>query len=267
MNYVELLREILENGKKNRDTLELMHVPLLVNEDCIYDFPEVRPLSQTSQYMMAEIPWFMSGDRDQKEISKYAKLWSKIKNVDGTVNSNYGHLVFYNVVVHPSLGSVALPPFEWAAKCLEEDWNSRQGVVTYNTGAYNYPGNLDYICSQHQAFYIRNESLLCFVALRSSDSIWGLPYNMVWWQLIYQQMYIRLKKKYPWLRKSGIKVTIYSSHIYEKHFELVRKMLNTFEKVHTFKLEEEIPLGHNHEWYKEHLKFEFKNEVCLLGLI
>ena len=266
MNYLELLNEILTRGSKNRDTLELMHQNLIVPKTCLYDFHPSRKLKQTAKYMMEEIAWYMSGDRDHKEIAKSAELWRKIKNVDGTLNSNYGHLVFYNRTPHASLGAVCLPPFEWAAKALEFDTHSRQGIVTYNTGGNNYVGNLDYICSQHQAFYIRNNTLLCYIALRSSDAIYGLTYNMPWWQLVYQQMFVRLKATYPSLQISDIKVTIYSAHIYEKHFQLVKDMLAGEVEELEFYLKESLPLGHTHSWYKENLLWSQEDSVVSLGI-
>lgn len=256
MNYIDLLWEIMQEGRQVRDTKELMHVNLVVPKGCLYDFPEVRPLNETEKYLKAEVAWYMSGDRDHTEIAKHAELWRKIKNEDGTLNSNYGHLVFYNCTLHPSLGDVCLPPFEWAARALEIDKNSRQGMVTYNSGGFNYTENKDYICSQHQAFYIRDNTLLCYIALRSSDAIFGLTYNMPWWQLVYQQMFLRLQKTYVELRSASIQVTIYSAHIYERHFELVKKMLRCDNiKTYRFFLEKEIPLGESHERYKANFKW------------
>ena len=256
MNYIDLLWEIMQEGKQIKDTKELMHVNLIVPKGCLYSFPEVRPLHQTGKYMEEEVAWYMSGNRDHTEIAKHAELWRKIKNADGTLNSNYGNLVFYNRTQHPSLGDVCLPPFEWAARSLESNVDSRQGVVTYNNGGFNYVGNLDYICSQHQAFYIRNNTLLCYIALRSSDAIFGLTYNMPWWQLVYQQMFLRLQKTYPELKSASIQVTIYSAHIYERHFELVRRMLRSDNiETYEFFLGKELPLGQSYEWYKENLRW------------
>ena len=188
MEYVELLEAIMDRGHEIRGTKELMGVNLSVGENCLHDFGDVRPFKSTLKYLQKEICWYLAGDRSAGRISEHAGLWDKIKNSDGTINSNYGFLVFYNLIPHPSLNVPMYTPFEWAARSLERDKNTRQGMVTYNTGGFNFEGNKDYICSQHQAFYIRSDSLLCFVALRSSDAIYGLTYNMHWWQLVYLQM-------------------------------------------------------------------------------
>ena len=265
MTYLELLWKVMETGDTVKDTREIMHVQLSVPSQCLYDFTS-RRLTDTNKYLMAETAWYMSGNRDHTEIAKHAELWRKIKNTDGTLNSNYGYLVFYNHTWHPSLQNICLSPFEWAAQSLEVNVNSRQGIITYNTGGFNYIGNMDYICSQHQAFYIRKDTLLCYVALRSSDAIYGLTYNMPWWQLVYQQMFLRLKKKYPYLKRSSIEVTIYSAHIYNKHFKLVKNILEEYTKIYTFNLIKEIPLHQTYNWYKENLKWQVDNTYRIVHL-
>lgn len=264
MLYPELLEEIMTCGETVKGTKELMHVQLRVPKHCLYDFPGVRPLDKIMDYAKNEIPWYMSGDRNSSFISEKASLWREIKNPDGTLNSNYGFLVFYNRTEHPSyrdqdsreketIEMHTLPPFEWAARALEKDSTSRQGMVTYNTGGFNFVGNRDYICSQHQAFYIRDNRLLCYIALRSSDSIFGLPYNMVWWQTVYQQMLHRLRKTFPLLVEEDIIVTIYSSHIYERHYELVEKMLETKPFKYEYNLRTAIPLNNSLDWYLKNI--------------
>jgi thymidylate synthase len=261
MEYVELLDAIMNEGEEVKGTRELLEMTLHVNKDCLYDFGAVRPLEHSLKYLQKELCWYLGGDRSAGRISEHAGLWDKIKNPDGTLNSNYGHLVFYSKTAHPSLGDVCLPAFEWAARALEKDWTTRQGMVTYNNGGYNFEGNRDYICSQHQAFYIRNNALHCFVALRSSDAIYGLTYNMPWWQFVYQQMWHRLRKTYPNLQEVEISVIIYSAHIYEKHYELVDKMLHNRYEQTKFVLQREIPLGKGQDWYEDNLSFTLQRDL------
>jgi thymidylate synthase len=255
VDYIALLNLIMSHGQiiktRNAETKEVMHVTLEI-ENNLYSFPGIRDLSFILNYWRREWAWYMSGNRDGAYIGEYAKLWARIKNEDGSLNSNYGHLVFYNRTPH--LGKITadiqtLPPFEWAAQALEADINSRQGMVTYNTGAFNWVGNKDYICSQHQAFYIRRGQLDCYIALRSSDAIFGLTYNMPWWSFVHQQLFKRLKRTYPSLRLGELKVTIYSAHIYKEHYALVERMLAAEYKTHHALLMKEVPLGFSAEYY------------------
>jgi thymidylate synthase len=265
VNYPELLKSILYYGKevspRNRTVRELVKVQLTIPPDCnIYAWPGIRPIEKIESYLWEELAWYMSGNRLAKHIAKFAGLWEKIKNSDGTLNSNYGFLVFYNATAHPSLGRVTHTPFEWARRALINDQDSRQAIITYNTGGFNFDGNDDYICTQHQSFLIRNNTLHCFVALRSSDAIFGLTFNMPWWSLVQQQLWLSLRNYYPDLKIGHIEVDIYSAHIYAHHFELVREMTSKKPDYYRLKVENTIPLGALNEercdldWYRKNIK-------------
>ena len=256
--YPELLQQIMAEGvavnPRGREVRELVKASLIVTPFCnIYAWPGVRPIEKIQEYLWKELAWYLSGDRQAVHISKYAGLWDKIKNPDGTLNSNYGHLVFYNKTKHPSLGNITRTPFQWALTSLKKDPDSRQGVITYNTGGFNFDGNDDYICTQHQAFLIRDNTLRCFIALRSSDAIFGLTYNMPWWSLVHQQLWHELRVYYPNLMLGSIEVDIYSAHVYAQHYKTVDAMIQHEPELYYLKLEEKIPLHKDMAWYSEHL--------------
>ena len=260
-SYPELLKNIMAEGQvvkpHGREVRELMKAQLTVTPACnIYAWPGVRPIEKIQDYLWKEMAWYMSGDRHANHISKYAGLWDKIKNPDGTLNSNYGHLVFYNRTWHPSLGLVTLTPFQWAVNRLKNDIDSRQAVITYNTGGFNFDGNDDYICTQHQAFFIRDNVLRCFIALRSSDAIFGLTFNMPWWSLVHQQLLLELRRYYPKLTLGNIEVDIYSAHVYRQHYGLVEALIAG--KPDRWWLSVDIPIptkgGAPMDWYERHLK-------------
>lgn len=244
-DYISLLHAIMQYGRtidpRGKEIKELMHIKLIVSPRTnVFSFPGVRELDFLLGYSFKELAWYCSGDRSAEYAQKIAKLWSKITNIDGTLNSNYGYLVYYHKTPHPSLGNVASTPFSWALHSLQTDKNSRQAIMTYNNGGYNYRNNHDYICTQHQAFFIRENILTCYIAIRSSDSIFGLPYNMIWWSLVHQDLYLRLKVQYPELKLGNIEVDIYSSHVYAQHYELVEKMLLVNEARHFLHLQRPI---------------------------
>ena len=259
MEYVHLLKEIMREGKtispRGQEVKEIMHVKLDVGQRCLYDFA-ARPLEKVWAYTQKELAWYLSGDRNSSAIVQHAKMWGEIQNPDKTVNSNYGYLVFYRRGIHPSMGTRQVkvhPGFEWAARSLEKDSNSRQAIITYNSGGYCFDGVLDFICSQHQAFFIRENRLLCYIALRSSDAIFGLAHNMPWWQLVYQMLHLRLLNTYPNLQAQHITVDIYSAHVYERHYELVRNMIRSKPKRLKFIVSECPPLHKSQQWYEQNL--------------
>ena len=261
MNYPQLLKHIMNEGvvvnPRGREVREVMKTQLTIEPySNLYAWKNARPIEKIEGYLWEELAWYMSGERKAEHIAKFAGLWDKIKNSDGTLNSNYGFLVFYNRTWHPSLGLVTSTPFQWAVKCLKNDRYSRQAVMTYNTGGFNFEGNDDYICTQHQAFFIRDNVLRCFIALRSSDAIFGLTFNMPWWSLVHQQLWQYLKEFYPDLQLGDIELDIYSAHIYSIHYKLVESMLAEKPERYRLAVEQRIPISGNLElsWYRENLK-------------
>lgn len=214
-----------------------------------------RPFEKVLAYELAELAWYMSLNRKTAKIEPYAKLWGKIQNEDKTANSNYGYLVFRQIGYHPSISWVdTMTGFNWALYQLEKDKDSREAVITYNNGSYNYKENKDYICTQCQMFLIRDNKLHCTVPLRSSDAIFGLTFNMPWWSFVQQQLRLRLLEKYPDLMLGDITVNIQSAHIYEQHFDLVKQMLKEGKEEYFIELKKRIVRGARFEWYQENLQ-------------
>lgn len=254
MNYPSLLKEILECGETfkphGKEIRELMGVDFEVSHDkVIYGFGNVRPAEKIINYWKRELAWYMSGNRLPSYVAKVAGLWDKIKNHDGTINSNYGHLVFYSKTIGPS-GYNTQTPFEWAVNKICEDIDTRQALMTYNTGGFNYEGNGDYICTQHQAFYVRNGRLDCYIALRSSDVIFGLQYNMLWWSFVHQCLLLSVNKKHPEIKLGKISVKIYSAHIYAAHYDLVGEILKRTPDTLGMTVNDVPKLGESEDFYE-----------------
>jgi hypothetical protein len=87
----------------------------------------------------------------------------------------------------------------------------------------------------------------------------GITFNLPWWSLVHQQMFLNLKPLYPALELGGIKAFISSAHIYENKWPLVKNILdNASEKFFIrWKL---IPLGKSFDWYKDNLHKYFTVE-------
>lgn len=129
MNYPELLLALIKSesiiSPRGEKTKELMNVSFQCSaQENAYDFYGVRGINKLTDYWFKELAWFMSGVRDTEFIEQHAKLWKNIKNADGTANSNYGWLVFYNKNEH------GVTPYEWAKTSLLHDEHSRKAVIT-----------------------------------------------------------------------------------------------------------------------------------------
>lgn len=249
MKYFDLLSEIHHFGEtvvtRNLETKELLNVVLDVDDYNCFSVEDCRPWEEIKKYLYAELAWYMSGDRDITKILPYSKFWESIRNPDNTANSNYGDLVFYRRNSH------GFTSFDWALQVLADDKHTRKALVLYNDKEFFSHGNRDLICNQYQHFFIRYNMLLCTVALRSSDAIYGLTYNIPWWSFVHQRLHrLLVEECYSDLKLGPITAFISSSHIYENKYSLVDKMVNSRLKQYKFlNMHAHIPLGLTFEEY------------------
>ena len=247
MDYFELLNQIYFHGNevypRGKETRELINPKLVVNGYNFFSNPEHRPLKKIRAYLMGELAWYYSGKLDANSIGKHSKFWLKLQNPDGTVNSNYGYLVFYKKNTH---GYTA---YDWAKTQLKNDPESRQAIILYNDRDYYYDDCLDYICTQLQHFFVRGGKLHNIVYLRSSDAIFGLTYDIPWWSLVQQQLAAELGYS-----PGKLEVNIGSSHLYQNKYKLVANMLNSECRLHQVSLVKPVPIGKGMKWYEDNLE-------------
>ena len=172
------------------------------------------------KYNAAELIWYYTGNRSAEWIGRYASLWKKVANPDGTCNSAYGHLIFFKT------NRDGLTQWDWAKRNLIIDKDTRQALLHFNTPEHQWIGNKDFVCTLYALFYIRNNRLNLHYCLRSQDVIYGTPMDVVWGCVMLTQMLYELKPAYPELQLGHYTHQCLSFHLYERHFELVEKMLN-----------------------------------------
>lgn len=254
--YFDLLEGIMIVGDRvsprDKETKELTGQLLHLNDYNAFSTANARPWNKIKEYLYPEMAWYMSGDRSPEKIIPYSKLWDSIKNEDKTINSNYGDLVFYRKNSH------GLSSFVWALTMLSSDVDTRKALILYNDREFFFIENKDLICNQYQQFMIRDNKLICLVALRSSDAIYGLTYNAPWWSFIHQMLYLKLKAVYLDLKLGGMTAFLGSVHIYANKYELVDQMLEDKREYHFLKLQEDVPLGKTFEEYMEIIPYVFR---------
>lgn len=177
--------------------------------------------SSQLKYISAELVWYFNARRDVDFISKYAKFWNSIQNEDGTVNSSYGYLLFGKKNRHGHT------QYEWALNSLLKDKDSRQAVLHFNLPEHQYETNKDFVCTMYGIFQIRNNRLNFTVSMRSNDVIWGLPTDIAFFTILQSQLLSHLNTKYPDLTLGTYTHIANSYHIYEHHFDIVDRMLES----------------------------------------
>lgn len=195
---------------------------------------EVR--SPDKRYLAGELFWYLSGKNDVAFISKYSKFWEGLANPDEkTVNSNYGYLLFtestldaYTTTENDSFGPFcrqARNQWSWAFQSLANDQDTRQAILHFNKPHHQWQGNKDFPCTLIGDFHIRNGKLNFTIVMRSQDELLGRTYDLPFFTILQQQMLSHLKPVYPWLELGVFNHINLSSHIYEKDFGLVSRML------------------------------------------
>lgn len=206
--------------KENCDVAIVLEDPT----SCLYT-NQVR--SSQFKYIAAEFLWYFMGRNDVAWISKYAKFWEHIQNPDGTVNSSYGNLLFTKKNEH------GLAQYEWALQSLIKDKDTRQAVLHFNLPVHQNFDNKDFVCTMYGIFQIRDNRLNFTVHMRSNDAILGLPTDIAFFATLQMQMLKHLKETYPTLELGTYTHIANSLHIYERHFDIVEKMLKqTFKADH-----------------------------------
>jgi len=161
------------------------------------------------RYCLGELCYFLDGRTDLASIYAYSKFWAKVSDDGKTVNSAYGHRLFYIKNNH------GLRQLEYAIDVLMDDPYSRKAVMPiYNM--HDAHESKDNPCTMFVQFLIRGSSLECHVTMRSNDVWLGLPYDVSFFTLVQQIAYTKLKAKYPDLKLGWYFHNVTSLHAYEK---------------------------------------------------
>ena len=222
--YKESLENLMAKGLENRArstvSRELLDVALVIEDptQCLYDN---QARSSQRKYIAAEFIWYYMGRKDVKFISNWAKFWESIQNSDGSANSAYGNLIF------TEKNEYAFSQYQWAVQSLISDPNTRQAVMHFNTPAHQYNKNKDFVCTMYTNCHIRENRLYMTTFMRSNDAIWGTPTDVAFFCSLQMQMLEHLRNFYPDLQLGTYTHVANSYHVYDRHYELVERMLES----------------------------------------
>jgi thymidylate synthase len=187
-------------------------------------YKNVRRSSQL-RYIAAELLWYFSGTNNPQFIENYASMWKNLHNLDGTVNSAYGNLIFNQKNEH------GFTQYQWVIESLKKDKDTRQAFMHFNNPSHQYLENRDQVCTLQALFHIRNNKLFMTLTMRSNDVIYGFMTDWTFFSVLMQQVYVQMKEYYPELELGSYTHISHSMHLYERHYDLVKAMLlEKFEK-------------------------------------
>ena len=197
---------------------EVLNLQLTVNP--MMPFMIFKDRKYKIDYFKDEMRWKLSADPHNTDILDKAKMWASVINSDGTFNSNYGQYWFgQQYGLHKAFNE------------LLKDKYSRRATIPMLRDEHLGPGVNDTVCTGHISFHIRDDALHMSVSMRSSDQVHGLGTDIPTFSFLYRMMLGMLYVAYPSLAVGDLVITADSSHIYERHFEMVQNILNNTKEV------------------------------------
>ena len=177
-------------------------------------------------YLNKELELYFSGELSAEKFGEASKFWLKLANPDGSINSNYGYLVFHKPI-ETKFGKIK-NQWAYAKEQLLNDKDTRQALMFISSPHVQFEGNKDFICTLNYCFNIENDVLSLTVNRRSQDVILGIVYDYAWEYLLLLKMHNELLEKYPNLKIGSYTMFVNNIHVYERNFKLVEDMLEDF---------------------------------------
>jgi len=179
-------------------------------------------------YCEKEIKWYDTQDLSIIGHVDDIAIWKNVATKDGNfeINSNYGWCIYSE------------ENYNQYDNCIEElkkQKDSRRAVMIYNRPSmwidYNRNGMNDFMCTLAVQIMIRNNQLFYIINQRSLD-VWFsfLGSDLYWHCVVYQRLLKELQLYYPELQIGCLIWVANSFHLYERHFESLKKIINLQEK-------------------------------------
>lgn len=175
---------------------------------------EARKLS--TKYLVGELAWYFSADRDDRRIEHYSKFWTTLRNDNSPYyNSNYGYYIFEeNQVDH-------------VISMLTKDKDTRQACIMINRKEVSMSQSKDKLCTYSISFRIRENKLNMSVNMRSNDIVLGATVDVFQFLVIYDYILKILRYSiYPDLQIGIYSHKADSFHIYERHFDMMESIVS-----------------------------------------
>mgnify|MGYP001378789479 CR=1 FL=1 len=176
------------------------------------------------RYIIGELCWYLRGDlNDVEGISHYSKFWAGLASEsEPRLNSNYGHYIFKEV-----LKSNGNNQYSHVINSLIADKDTRQAAIIIATHDVLSTAHKDKICTYSMSFRIRDDKLNMSVRMRSNDFVLGTQIDFFQFSVIQELILVTLKNFYPKLEMGTYHHSSDSFHVYEKHYDMMQKIVDT----------------------------------------
>lgn len=230
-NYLELLEDILDNGKAKGDRTGTGTLSVF-GRQLRFDLSQGFPLITTKKIhlpsVVHELLWFLSGDTNIKYLQENkVKIWDAWSDENGDLGPVYGMMwrswPSSRNIYHD--GDPHFPNHDQIKNVIEQikiNPDSRRHLVS--------AWNVDLIdqmklppCHYSFQFYVSEGKLSCMFNMRSTDLLLGLPFNISSYALLTHMIAQQCDLEVGELVYSGADVHIYNNHIEQAKEQLTRE--------------------------------------------
>lgn len=194
------------------DTIEILGASFIADEPSIFGKPD-------EDYIKREIEWYLSQSLSVNEFPGGApKIWKAVASEHGSINSNYGYLIF---------NEENYLQYDSALEELLKNHASRRASMIYTRPQMhwncNQYGMSDFVCTNVVQYFIRNNHMHAVVQMRSNDAIFGYKNDYAWQRFILEKITTdyNMQSQFSKVIPGTITWQVASLHIYEKHFYLL----------------------------------------------
>ena len=238
-NYLELLRDVLENGVYKGDRTGTGTYSVF-SRTLRYDLQKGFPLVTTKKVhfksVAHELLWFLSGDTNTKYLTDNGvRIWNEWADANGELGKIYGYQ-------WRNFGGV--DQIKEVIHSIKNNPNSRRHIVNaWNVGELHEMALPP--CHLFFQFYVSEGRLSCQFYMRSSDVFLGLPFNIASYALLTHMVALECGLQAGELVYVGCDVHLYSNHIEQAKTQLQREPLalpeikiNNFNSIFSCKYED-----------------------------
>ena len=221
-HYHSLLQDIL-NAEEITNQRTGTKIKALPNRVIGYSIGSTLPLINTRKMFpataFAELCWTLSGVKELDWLQQHTQMWNEFANDKNQVEAAYGFRwrhMFGRDQIFSALTALIDDPSD--RQIFISAWdNGKDGLG--NRWTSNVP------CPTCFSMNIINNKLNLTLFLRSSDTIVGLPYDMLMYSLLAIVVTNELRLKYPELRPGSIAAILSHAHIYEAHYDIAQNLI------------------------------------------
>jgi thymidylate synthase len=220
--YLNLLKDILENGESKKDrtgtgTLSLFGYQMR------FDLEDGFPLLTTKKLhlksIIYELLWFLQGDTNVKYLQdKGVRIWNEWADQNGDLGPVYGK----QWRSWETRDGKVVDQISQAVHLIKHNPDSRRIIIN----AWNV-GDLDKMalapCHCLFQFYVANGKLSCQLYQRSADTFLGVPFNIASYALLTIMMAQACGLKPGVFVHTFGDVHLYTNHLEQAHLQLSRQ--------------------------------------------